>query len=47
MVVNYLNIKSVTIIPDKADSPLIVDPDAMLTVAIPAERLQAISGHNP
>ena len=49
MVINYLNIRGVPIItiPDETDSPLIIDPDTMLTVSVPSKRLQSISGCKP
>jgi hypothetical protein len=34
MVVNDLDIECIVVLPFKADAPLLVDPDAVLTLAI-------------
>ena len=43
MVVDDLHVVRVAVAPAKADSPLVVDPDAVLTSAFASKRLQAIS----
>jgi hypothetical protein len=43
VVVHYLNIVRRTIHPPKADSPLTVDPDAVLPLAISRQSLQPIA----
>jgi len=43
MVINDLNVVSVTLVPRKANPPLIIDPDAVLPSAIPAQRFQPVS----
>jgi hypothetical protein len=42
VVVGDLNVEGVSITPNKADSPLVVDPDAVLTLAVPFQFLQPI-----
>jgi len=44
MVVSYFNIKRPVIAPAKADSPLTIDPNTKLALAIAAQSLQAITG---
>jgi hypothetical protein len=46
MVINNLDVRALSFAPDKADSPLIVYPDAMLTGALAFQRLEAIPGRN-
>jgi hypothetical protein len=46
MIVCYFNIKCVAIFPTEADSPLIIDPDAVLPPAISFEGLYPITGRN-
>jgi hypothetical protein len=47
VIVRDLDVVSVTFAPDKADSPLVVDPDAMLTGAVSLQSLQSIArGHS-
>jgi len=43
MVVCYFNVISVPIFPAKADSPLIVDPDAVLSLAIALQGLDPVA----
>jgi hypothetical protein len=43
VIVHDFHIQCITATPNKADAPLIVNPDAVLTVAIPAQGLQMIS----
>jgi hypothetical protein len=46
MVIDDLNVLGSTARPAKADSPLVVDPNAVLTLAVTLERFEAISGWN-
>lgn len=34
-------------VPDKADTPLVIDADAVLSFAVPLERFQMVAGGNP
>jgi hypothetical protein len=47
MIICYFNIKCVAIFPMEADSPLIIDPDAVLPPANSFEGLYPITGRNP
>ena len=40
--VGDLNVEGISITPNKADSPLVVDPDAVLPFAVPFQFLQPI-----
>ena len=44
MVVDNLNIKGIPVFPSKADTPLIVDPDAVLSRSITSQGLQTVAG---
>jgi hypothetical protein len=44
VIVHDLDLIGVAVVPDEADSPLIVDPHAVLTLPITRERLEAIAG---
>ena len=44
VIVDYLNIKCVTPSPYEADTPLIVDPNAMLSLPVALENLKSIPG---
>jgi hypothetical protein len=46
MIVCYFNVMSVPVFPEKADPPLIVDPDAELTFAIGLQRFQPVARRN-
>jgi len=43
MVINNLNLICITILPDKANPPLIVDPDTVLPLAVMFQLLQSVS----
>ena len=43
MVVHDIDLKGVPVLPAKADSPLVVDPDAVLPASIAAEFLQPVA----
>jgi hypothetical protein len=47
MIIDDLDIVSVALAPHETDSPLIVDPDAVLTLAVAAKLLQPVAGRNP
>lgn len=46
VIVHYLNVMRLAVPPDEADSPLVIDPNAMLTGTITLERLDAVSRRN-
>lgn len=46
MVINDLHPIGIAFQPGKADAPLIIDPDAMLPLALTLESLQSVSGGN-
>lgn len=47
MIVNYLDVKGVPFAPAKADSPLVIDPDAVLAPSIAGQFLKAITRGKP
>jgi len=47
MVVNDLHLQSITLFPDKADAPLIVDSNAVLSGSIPPQFLKPVRWWNP
>jgi len=47
MIVNDLHVVRVPLAPDEADTPSIVDPNAVLTFSIPRQLLKTIAGRNP
>ena len=46
MIIDDFNFFRPGVRPTKADSPLVVDPNAVLARAIPFERLKVIAGRN-
>jgi hypothetical protein len=44
MVVRDFDVVGVTLAPGKTDSPLVVDPNAVLSLAVPVQLLQPIAG---
>jgi hypothetical protein len=46
MIVDHLNVMSATVTPDEADSPLVVDPYAVLSLSVARESFQAVSRRN-
>lgn len=46
VIVHNLDLIGVAVVPDKADAPLFVDPDAVLTVAATRKSLKAITGRD-
>ena len=46
MIVHYLNVMRLAVTPDKANSPLIVNSNAMLARSIPPERLKPAARRN-
>jgi hypothetical protein len=46
VIVDDLDVERVAVIPVEADPPLIIDPDAMLTLPISREFFQAIPGRH-
>jgi hypothetical protein len=47
MIITNLDVKCVTIFKAKADAPLIVDPDRILSVTITLQPLEAIARRHP
>ncbi len=47
MIIDNLYVVGIPISPLKANTPLVVDPDAVLACTIVGEFLQAICGWNP
>jgi hypothetical protein len=45
VVVGEFHVMSLAIAPHEADPPLVVDPDAVLTLPVTAERLQTVARH--
>lgn len=43
MVVHDLNVVGIPVAPNKADTPLIVDPNAVLSLSVSVERFQPIA----
>jgi hypothetical protein len=43
VVIDDLDIVSVSLLPDKANPKLIIDPDAVLAVAVPLQSFQPVS----
>lgn len=43
MIIGDLDVIRIALFPSKADPPLGVDPDAVLTLAVPLERFQVVS----
>jgi hypothetical protein len=46
VVVSEFHVVSLAIAPDETDPPLVVDPDAVLALTIPAQRLEAIAWYD-
>ena len=46
MVINYFNIKRISVLPAKANAPLIVDSNAPLAAPVALERFEAVLGRN-
>jgi len=47
MVVNDLNIERASIFPTEVDPPALVDPDTVLTLPVPFQSFQMITGRDP
>jgi hypothetical protein len=47
MIVDDLDVEAVPVAPEKADSPLIIDADAVLSRAFAFQCLEAVSWRNP
>ena len=47
MIVHDLDLVGVTIVPDEAHAPLIIDPDTVLPPSVAPERLETIAGRCP
>ena len=43
MIIHDLNIPSIAVAPNKTDSPLVINADAVLTLAVPVKRLQTVA----
>jgi hypothetical protein len=46
VVVGELHLVRLTVAPDEADPPLVVDPDTVLALSIPTQAFQAVAGHD-
>lgn len=46
MIVHDLDLIGIAVVPDKANAPLVVDADAVLTVAVTRKSLKAITGRD-
>jgi hypothetical protein len=46
MIVNNLNVVSITASPEETDAPSVIDADAVLTPAIAFKRFQAVAWRN-
>jgi hypothetical protein len=44
MIVDYFDVESITVLPNEAKAPLIVDANTVLATALSAEGLQAVTG---
>src|SRR3546814_10766142 len=47
VVIDDLHVVRIAAAPAEADTPLVVDPDAVLSLAISFEQLQPVCGRNP
>jgi hypothetical protein len=47
VVVDYLDVQRIAIFPAKADAPLIVDPDAVLSFSAASQGFQSIARRDP
>lgn len=47
MIINDLNLKSIAIFPNEADSPLIIDSNTVLSKPVALQLLQPIRWRNP
>jgi hypothetical protein len=46
VIVNNFYVEGITVFPNKADAPLVVDANAVLPFSVALERLKAIAGRN-
>jgi hypothetical protein len=46
MVVDYLHLVDVALVPNKADSPAVIDSDTILAMAVSLESFQTVSRRN-
>jgi hypothetical protein len=46
VVINYLHLLRRAVTPNKADPPLIINPDAVLTLSLAAQSLESVSGYD-
>ncbi len=47
VVVHDFDLVGTIVVPHKADTPLVIDADAVLSFAVPLERFQMVAGGNP
>lgn len=47
VVIYDFNVFNVSVVPCEADSPFVIDSDAMLTLPVTLERFQTVAGGNP
>jgi hypothetical protein len=43
MVIDDLDVQRIPLFPTKADAPVVVDPDAVLTLTVPDQFFQAVA----
>jgi hypothetical protein len=46
MIIDYLDLVDVALVPNKADSPALIDSDTILAMAVSLESFQAVSRRN-
>ncbi len=47
MVVGYINVIGISVFPTKTDSPLIINPYAVLALAVALQDLETVAGRDP
>jgi hypothetical protein len=47
MIIDYLDLIDVTLVPNKADSPALIDSDTIMAMAVSLESFQTVSRRNP
>jgi hypothetical protein len=47
VIIDYFNVKCVTVLPCEADAPLVIDPDIVLPFAIAFQRLKPVARWHP
>jgi hypothetical protein len=47
VIIDDLDVERVSCVPDEADAPLVIDPDAVLSATVPLEDLEPVPGWAP